>query len=313
MENEAEVPPLITKPEEEAAKQTSILRTIISLALFIVLDYWVFKSWAAVFLLVTVIFIHEAGHFIAMKFFGYKSVNMTFVPFVGAYVSGQATNLSQKNKLIVLLAGPLPGIILGCIFLLLYQNYHTYFYFQIAIIFLLLNVFNLLPVFPLDGGQFFQTLFFNGSRILQVLFLYLSCLGLLFLFYKLNYEWLFLAIVPLILIRINTLNFITKIRKILDEQGFDYACTYEDLSDEEYWQIRTILLTESKVLGRKYTTLFPSNNEQPIIKKIESILVPAYDDDLTSKSRFFFVLIWAIAFCTPITLWLNFNKHLNLF
>ena len=148
---------LIQKPEDEQRK-TSLPRTLVSLALFIALDYWLFKSWYAVLLLVTVIFIHELGHFIAMKVFGYKSVNMTFVPFVGAYVSGQVINLSKKNKLIVLLAGPVPGIIIGCIIFYLHQQNFEAAYFKIALSFLALNLFNLLPIFPLDGGQFFQTL-----------------------------------------------------------------------------------------------------------------------------------------------------------
>ena len=132
---------LLVKPEETEVKQTSLLRTLISLTVFIALDYWIFKSWFAVLLLVSVILIHEAGHFIAMKFFGYKGVNMTFVPFVGAYVSGTATNLSRKNKLIVLLAGPVPGIIIGCILFYLHQNNFEGIYYQLAMPFLLLNVF----------------------------------------------------------------------------------------------------------------------------------------------------------------------------
>jgi stage IV sporulation protein FB len=152
MNEENESIALANKPEEGEVKKTSLSRTLISLALFIALDYWIFKSWFAVLLLVSVIFIHEAGHFIAMKFFGYKAVNMTFVPFVGAYVSGTATNLSKKNKLIVLLAGPVPGIIIGSILFYLYRNNYDPLYFQLAAPFLLLNVFNLLPVFPLDGG-----------------------------------------------------------------------------------------------------------------------------------------------------------------
>ena len=197
MSYENETGELTIKPEEEECKKTSLSRTVISLALFIALDYWIFKSWFAVLLLVTVIFIHEAGHFIAMKFFGYKGINMTFVPFVGAYVSGTATNLSRKNKLIVLLAGPLPGIIIGCILFYLYQNSFNYLYFQLAIPFLLLNVFNLLPVFPLDGGQFFQTLFFNGSRMIQLIFLSISLCSLIYFFFTLNYAWTFLIIAVL--------------------------------------------------------------------------------------------------------------------
>ncbi|MBL0355635.1 MAG: hypothetical protein IPP72_01545 [Chitinophagaceae bacterium] len=212
MNEETELPGAAAKPGDDEVKKTSLLRTLVSLALFIAIYYWIFQSWFAVVSLVAVIIFHEAGHFAAMKFFGYKSVNMTFVPFVGAYVSGQATDLSRKNKLIVLLAGPVPGIILGCILFYLYLHYHERIYLQLSMPFLLLNVFNLLPVFPLDGGQFFQTLFFTGSRIFQLFFLYVSIAVLIYLFVKLNYSWPLLFIALLVFYRIGV--FILSIRSV---------------------------------------------------------------------------------------------------
>ena len=309
MSEENERVTLVVKPEEEEFKKTSFSRTVISLALFIALDYWIFKSWFAVFLLVTVIFIHEAGHFIAMKFFGYKAVNMTFVPFVGAYVSGTATNLSRRNKLIVLLAGPLPGIIIGSILLLLHQNNYNETFRQLSILFLLLNVFNLLPVFPLDGGQFFQTLFFNGSRIIQLIFLSISLCSLIYFFFNLNYAWTFLIIAVLVLLRIGQINLINRVRKKLDEEGIDYACTYDDLTDEEYWQIRNVVISESRLLSRKFSTETQSSDEQLIIKHIENVLVPAYKDDLTASNKIIFTLVWFAAFALPVLLWMHFKGY----
>lgn len=309
MSEENEPVTLVVKPEEEEFKKTSLSRTVISLALFIALDYWIFKSWFAVLLLVTVIFIHEAGHFIAMKFFGYKGVNMTFVPFVGAYVSGTATNLSRRNKLIVLLAGPLPGIIIGSILLLLHQNNYNETFRQLSILFLLLNVFNLLPVFPLDGGQFFQTLFFNGSRIIQLIFLSISLCSLIYFFFNLNYAWTFLIIAVLVLLRIGQINLINRVRKKLDEEGIDYACTYDDLTDEEYWQIRNVVISESRLLSRKFSTETQSSDEQLIIKHIENVLVPAYKDDLTASNKIIFTLVWFAAFALPVLLWMHFKGY----
>ncbi len=309
MSEENERVTLVVKPEEEEFKKTSLSRTVISLALFIALDYWIFKSWFAVLLLVTVIFIHEAGHFIAMKFFGYKGVNMTFVPFVGAYVSGTATNLSRRNKLIVLLAGPLPGIIIGSILLLLHQNNYNETFRQLSILFLLLNVFNLLPVFPLDGGQFFQTLFFNGSRIIQLIFLSISLCSLIYFFFNLNYAWTFLIIAVLVLLRIGQINLINRVRKKLDEEGIDYACTYDDLTDEEYWQIRNVVISESRLLSRKFSTETQSSDEQLIIKHIENVLVPAYKDDLTASNKIIFTLVWFAAFALPVLLWMHLKGY----
>ena len=93
----------------EADRGSSLLRTIISMSLYIIVDYWIFKNWIMVGILVGVVLFHELGHFTFMKIFGYKGVNMTFVPFIGAYVSGEVSRFSKKEKLIVLMAGPLPG------------------------------------------------------------------------------------------------------------------------------------------------------------------------------------------------------------
>jgi stage IV sporulation protein FB len=310
MTEEQEPGQLVVKPGETELKKTSLSRTLFSLALFIAVDYWIFQSWVAVLLLVTVLFIHELGHFIAMKAFGYKGVNMTFIPFIGAYVSGTAINLSRKNKLIVLLAGPVPGIIIGCVALYLYQNNFEHLYIQAAQIFLLLNVFNLLPVFPLDGGQFFQALFFNGSRVIQMIFLFFSFGSLLYLFVTLNYSWGLLVIAALVLMRITQLNFVNRVRKKLDEEGFDYACSYDDLTDDEYWQMRTVIINESKLLSKKFSTDQPSEDEQPIIKHIESVLVPAYEDDLTLLHKISFTLVWLAAFAVPVLQWLFYEGYL---
>jgi stage IV sporulation protein FB len=310
MTEEQESSQLVVKPGETAFKKTSLSRTLFSLALFIAVDYWIFQSWFAVLLLVTVIFIHELGHFIAMKIFGYKAVNMTFIPFVGAYVSGRATNLSRKNKLIVLLAGPVPGVIIGCASLYWYQTSFEYIYFQIALPFLLLNTFNLLPVFPLDGGQFFQALFFNGSRIIQLIFLTISLSALVYLFFKLDHAWGLLLVAVLVLMRMAQVSFVNRVRKKLDEEGVDYACSYDDLTDEEYWQMRTVLINESKFLGKKFSAEEPAEDEQPIIKYIESVLVPAYEDDLTGFNKLMFTLVWVAAFSLPVMQWLLYKGYI---
>ena len=311
--NDQEEHPLPTvkpgEPEEE--KRTSLARTLISLALFIGLDYWLFGSWLAVAILVTVIFIHELGHFLMMKRFGYKAVNMTFVPFVGAYVSGTATDLSRKNKIYVLLAGPLPGIVIGCV--LLYCAYHLQdpLYQKIAMPFLLLNLFNLLPIIPLDGGQFFQTLFFSGSRYIQLAFLYVSLVLILFGSLQFRGMWPLLFVAVLLLFRITSAHRNIRIQKKLDAAGIDYACSYDDLTDEEYYQIRRIVIADKPGLAKKYDAEVLSANEQPLIAHIEAVLLPAYTNDLSALQKFIFILTWLIAFLLPILQWMYYHELLN--
>ncbi len=75
--------------------------------------------------------LHEAGHFFAMKVFGYRDVRMFFVPFLGAFVSGSPYTISQRQRTVTLLAGPVPGILVGIIFLILYYNTGNSFYYQL--------------------------------------------------------------------------------------------------------------------------------------------------------------------------------------
>jgi len=84
-----------------------------------------------------------------------------------------------------------------------------------------------------------------------------------------------LLIAVLVLLRIGQVNLVHKVRKQLDAEGVDYACSYDDLTDTEYWQIRNVVINNSRVLSRKFSTIEQSDDEQLIIKHIESVLVPA--------------------------------------
>lgn len=291
------------KPEEEDEPASSLPRTIMSLLFFVGLYYWLFHSWTVVLALIVVLLIHEAGHFIAMKAMGYKAVNITFVPFAGAYVSGETGNFSNRNKLIVLLAGPLPGIIIGMILLWQYHyNDHEVLYWS-SVIFLLQNTFNLLPVLPLDGGQFFQALFFNINGKVQLIFLYLLLAFILFasLYWDQNWGWLVFTI-PLAF-KIWRLHFVTKVRARLDKTGIDYTCNYDDLTDEEYQHIRNEVITQSSKLSSRFKVNETDINEHELIPYVERVLIKPYDDTLTVFEKILFVLIWAAAVIAPLLLW----------
>jgi len=309
MENEIEDQQMLPR---QTVKDTvsSLLRTLVSLGLFIAVDYMLFKSWEAVFLLVAVIFIHEMGHFIAMKSFGYKGVNMTFVPFVGAYVSGEATDFSKSKKIIMLLAGPVPGIIIGSVLFYLYQQNFEQYYWWASLTFLSLNLFNMLPVSPLDGGQIFETLFFSGNRIIQLLFLGASFFLIVFL--AINFKlWLLLLIALLLLFRIFSVNATYRIRKILDTNNIDYRCSYDDLTDEQYWQIRDVLVKENKLLGQHYRVGVHSEDETKLIGNVKNILAPYYDKELTGMQIILFVLVWLITFSVPVLQWLDYRGYFS--
>jgi Zn-dependent protease len=186
----------LTGMEEESPQSypiSAVWRTLASLLIYILVYYALFRDLRSILFLVIVIIIHESGHFIAMRSFGYSNVRMLFVPMFGAFVSGQPAAVDPGRKMIVLFSGPLPGIILGMISALVYTVTHQYFFYLLALMFIFLNVFNLLPLTPMDGGQMLDVLFPSYSKWVQTLFIILSSLALgIITYWSRNYLLIFL-------------------------------------------------------------------------------------------------------------------------
>ena len=172
-----------------------VVRTLLSLLLYAGIYYLIFKDTQSIVLLLAVIIVHELGHFIAMRSFGYTNVRMMFIPMFGAFVSGQPAAIDPGKKMVVLFAGPLPGIILGMISAYLYSINQEHIFYLLALMFIFLNVFNLLPLTPMDGGQILGVLFPHHSRWVQTLFIVLSSIALgLAAYVTRNYLLIFLVL-----------------------------------------------------------------------------------------------------------------------
>jgi Zn-dependent protease/tetratricopeptide (TPR) repeat protein len=146
---------------------------LVSMALFCIV-FGLMLGWNILPLLVGVLLIHELGHVVGMKVCGYKDPQILFVPFLGAMAAGTKDNPSTSQRLLVLLLGPMPGIILG--FAMLFVIWRTgdeswQFAAAFAIV---LNYINLLPMTPLDGGRVIETLFLKRFPMGQFSFLLVS-------------------------------------------------------------------------------------------------------------------------------------------
>lgn len=153
------------------SKQFRVWLLFISLVIFALitsLGQW-FDSWNLI-IFVSAIAFHELGHALAMKLFGYQDTSILFIPFFGALATGKKENATMTQKFWVSLAGPLPGLILGIIFAFASQGESLNWLYDVSIIFISLNIFNLLPIYPLDGGQIAEILMFSGFPYLGVMF-----------------------------------------------------------------------------------------------------------------------------------------------
>jgi Zn-dependent protease len=171
----------LEKLQNRRANWTSVvLIFVVSAGLFVAAakgaSNW---TWEFLLILIAVIFFHELGHYIAMRGFKYRNTRMLFIPFFGGAVIGRAFNVAGWKKVIVSLMGPVPGIIIGILLGLIGIGTDNDLLRKIALVAILLNAFNLLPVLPLDGGWVMHTLLFSRHHLLDVLFRLTAALALL--------------------------------------------------------------------------------------------------------------------------------------
>jgi Zn-dependent protease len=303
VENTFVYPPKFKKPE----KSTNIwLRSISSLALYLILGYYIFPSYKILLLITAIVMIHELGHFFAMKYFHYSDLGIFFIPLLGAYVSGSKREVSQKQSAIILLAGPLPGIILGIILYLLDENSSGGLYFleisfsRIAILTIILNLINLFPVYPLDGGQLLNRVFLDEESFWGKLFVFLSAAAMCWFAFKLPFYAL-LIFPALMLLRLFSDTKMNTVEKKIEMEGINVDQSYEELSDADYWKIRDILITEHPSFkdlqtGPPYDY---SIREDKVMSTIQNLLHRHLIQDVSIAGKIFILVIWIAAIASP--------------
>ena len=142
---------------------------------------WQF-GWQFSLIVVGVLLFHELGHLIVMRWAGYRDLQVFFVPLFGAVATAREEQVVAWKKMLMLLAGPLPGVVLGCalVYGLTAQVLPPFAWLlTLSSTLLVINVFNLLPLVPLDGGRFFDLLFLARVPRLRGAFAALGALGML--------------------------------------------------------------------------------------------------------------------------------------
>jgi Zn-dependent protease len=125
-------------------------------------------GWKVVPLVLGVVLVHEAGHYVAMKTFGYHDVSMFFIPLFGGAVSGRSAGVPGWKRATVALMGPVPGLLIGLACVMAYAATGAKLWLFVAKGFLLINGFNLLPFYPLDGGHLLNEVVFCRSRHVEL-------------------------------------------------------------------------------------------------------------------------------------------------
>ncbi len=282
-------------------KKQSLKKSIISLILFVAAFYFIFKwDLKYIFVLTGVILVHEFGHFLAMRIFKYNDLSIFFVPLIGALATGQKEKISQKQKTIISFAGPLPGVLIGSFLITISLIVNNDFLWRTGVIFIYLNLFNLLPVMPLDGGQIIKSLFFQNNEKINIVFIWLSIIVLALIALKL--ESYVLLIIPLFLfMQIKNQTQIKNFKEYIKNKGFNIDRDFKDLSNEEYWLIRDEIAVNIKAISNMVESkrYYPIPAENRVIDVMKQIVQKQPIKDIRIGGKILFLVLWVSTFIIP--------------
>jgi Zn-dependent protease len=158
-----------------AAKLGKILTTGGTMLISVIAYSWIF-GWAYAAGFVLLIFVHEMGHYIAARRRGLDVGVPTFIPFVGAWIQLKALPHNAETEAYVGIWGPLAGTFGALACYVLARHYDSQLLLALAYAGCFLNLFNLIPLLPFDGGRVTQVispkLWLVGAPILVALFFY---------------------------------------------------------------------------------------------------------------------------------------------
>ncbi len=127
---------------------TTSATMLVSIAAYALIWGWSFAVGFVVLLLV-----HEMGHVFQLRREGIEASAPMFIPFLGAVVAAKSLGDNAAAEARVGLAGPVLGTIGTLVPLGIWLATGNEFWQALAFVGFFLNLFNLLPVLPLDGGR----------------------------------------------------------------------------------------------------------------------------------------------------------------
>lgn len=138
-----------------------------------------------------IIIIHETGHIIFLKYFQVSITKLTIYPFGGLIKTNKLINFSPLKELLISIGGILNQLILYLIFYFLYKYsfINTYTYNLFLSINTSLILFNIIPIYPLDGYIILNSLFniyipYLKSNILSIIISIITLI--IFILYSYN-------------------------------------------------------------------------------------------------------------------------------
>lgn len=110
-------------------------------------------GWAFGVGFVLLLLIHEMGHYLTAQYLGLNVGSPIFIPFVGAFIAMKEMPPNAATESTIALGGPMLGTLSALLCIPLYFLTGSDLFLALAYIGFMLNLFNLIPIHPLDGGR----------------------------------------------------------------------------------------------------------------------------------------------------------------
>ena len=143
----------------------------VGLAVGSMVTYSYLFTWQFALILMVSLFVHENGHIWMMKRCGMTVKGIYFIPLVGAAAVADGEFPSTKGEADIAIMGPIWGLALAIFTVMVYEITNNAFFGAVAGWMAMINLFNLLPISPLDGGRIMKSVAFSISSRTGLIFM----------------------------------------------------------------------------------------------------------------------------------------------
>jgi Zn-dependent protease len=298
------------KPELSTDK-TTVPKFIFTLGMFGLLFFFLSGgSIDAVIMILIILMIHEFGHLTAMKLLNQRIESILIFPILGRISFPDEDSASQKKRVIILMSGPLPGILIGAGLMWYALGIQHDYLTLIASAFMMVNAFNLLPFDPLDGGKLLEALFTDSYDKIKLTFLIIVAATFTLATF---YSTMLIVVSLLVGLRIYSMIRASKLRiELISELNVDLNKSYDEITDREYWEIRRYLLQQMPNGPINPDLLEPFDNEKVLVNQVKSIVRRPLQLDMNTGQKFCVFFLWLTGILVPLYILTSALTQINL-
>ncbi|PIR66572.1 MAG: hypothetical protein COU51_03480 [Parcubacteria group bacterium CG10_big_fil_rev_8_21_14_0_10_36_14] len=148
-----------------AIKYPKLTSLVTFILFFLSIEYILKGGWQLALIISLSLAVHEYSHVLAMKIYKIPVKGVIFIPFLGAVAIGGTKGKiwTRQQECFIALAGPVMGYLTALPLWLLWKTTDNLLYIYGMGFVIFLNLFNMLPMSPLDGGRVIKSLLMSIS------------------------------------------------------------------------------------------------------------------------------------------------------